>query len=49
MIQILSGNMHSFFERILIEHLSYVRHYSRCWETAVIEAEKIPVHMEYVV
>lgn len=49
MIQILSGNIYSFFQRILIEHLSYVRYYSRCWKIAVIEAEEIPVHVEYVV
>lgn len=46
MIPILSGNMHSFFEQILTEHLSYVRHCTRCWEATVIRGEEIPVPVE---
>lgn len=45
MIPILSGNMHSLFEQVCVEHLAYVRHHCRCSH----QAEEMPVLVGYTV
>lgn len=45
MIPILSGNVHSLFEQVYIEHLAHVRHHCRSSD----QAEEIPVLVDYIV